>query len=317
MNKQTVIPLVFLLAGAVSWPATDARAAAFEELIGLSGAAAEQAPEPQAELRTDVPQEALQPLPRNNSEPGFNWPNKAAMGRAEDYFRTTGQYVVLRIDNSPPEGLPEGAGKCVLAENTKYLISGVPGFEGENIKITLKEPLPGCLFRQGYVYMEQVDSTSLGGASELPPAIRAFLDTLAYAEGTAGRYDYIFTFDTFTSYADHPRMKRCSGRLCSTAAGRYQFLSDTWDALAGDLGLRDFSPPNQDKAVMELIRRDGAYNAVAGSASHKNFKRAVHKLNNIWASLPGSRYGQPKQSMAALWKYYNIALDKYTYGALL
>ncbi len=62
---------------------------------------------------------------------------------------------------------------------------------------------------------------------------------------------------------------------------------------------------------MELIRRAGAYKAVAGSASNKNFKKAVHKLNGIWASLPGSRYGQPKRSLAALWRYYNAALGKY------
>ena len=62
---------------------------------------------------------------------------------------------------------------------------------------------------------------------------------------------------------------------------------------------------------MELLRRDGAYNAVAGSSVYNNFTKAVNKLNNIWASLPGSQYGQPTHPMATLWSYYKTALAKY------
>jgi muramidase (phage lysozyme) len=159
--------------------------------------------------------------------------------------------------------------------------------------------------------MEHVAATSAGGACELPAAVRAFLDTLAYAEGTNAQYNYIFTHAVFTSYADHPRTRKCAGRLCSDAAGRYQFLSDTWDPLAEDLGIRDFTPPSQDKAVLELIRRDGAYRAVAASANYESFKSAVYKLNNIWASLPGSPYGQPTHSMSALWSFHKKALARY------
>ena len=311
MNKIAAIWGLFLLAGATVTRAANAQAAAFDELKGVSGAAAAgQLPEPQAEPQAD-PQsrQILQFLPPDNSEPGFNWPvNK---GTGEDYFLTGNSATFLKTDDSQSEALQDGTGKCALAANTKFLIAGAPGFEGEHIKVTLKDPLPGCSFMQGYVFMEHVAETSAGGASELPAAVRAFLDTLAYAEGTTVHYNYIFTFATFKSYADHPRQKKCMGRLCSDAAGRYQFLSDTWDPLASALGLKDFTPPSQDKAVIELIRRDGTYSYVSGSAVYKNFTKAVYRLNNIWASLPGSPYGQPTHSMASLWSYYKVALAKY------
>ena len=75
--------------------------------------------------------------------------------------------------------------------------------------------------------------------------------------------------------------------LCSTAAGRYQFLSKTWDGLAPGLGLGDFTPPNQEKAALEIIRRQGAYNRVLRSSVYENFTSALSKLNTTWASLPG------------------------------
>ncbi|OHE76747.1 MAG: hypothetical protein A2107_06440 [Verrucomicrobia bacterium GWF2_62_7] len=159
--------------------------------------------------------------------------------------------------------------------------------------------------------MDHVSSSSAGGAWELPRTVRAFLDTLAYAEGTRERYDYIFTFVPFNSYGDHPRVKKCAGKLCSTAAGRYQFLSRTWDGLAPGLGLNDFTPPNQEKAALEIIRRQGAYNRVLRSSVYENFTSALSKLNTTWASLPGSPYGQPTHSTAALWKYYKAALARY------
>ena len=171
--------------------------------------------------------------------------------------------------------------------------------------------LPGCQLTRGYIYLPNVACSSAGGACELPKNVRAFLDTLAYAEGTEARYNYIFTFAVFESYADHPRVKKCRGKLCSTAAGRYQFLSKTWDGLNGSMRLPDFTPPSQDKAVIELIRRNGAYNSVANSSNYDSFVRAVNKLNGTWASLPGSPYGQPTHPMSDIWRYYQRALAKY------
>ncbi|HEY9735488.1 MAG TPA: peptidoglycan DD-metalloendopeptidase family protein [Trichocoleus sp.] len=136
---------------------------------------------------------------------------------------------------------------------------------------------------------------------------RAFLDVLAFAEGTSGPngYNTMFTGRTFSNgYADHPRQNICSGRLCSTAAGRYQFLSSTWD----ELKLPDFSPENQDKGGIMLVQRRGAL----ADVNARNFASAIQKCNREWASLPGSPYGQPTKSLAELTQVWEAALAKYS-----
>lgn len=253
--------------------------------------------------------EAEQYLPPDNNEPGFDWGEQNRAG--ENYFYTGNLNTYLKSGPGQADALADGTGKCALAAATLFKTTDKPGFEGEHMTVQLAEKLPGCQLERGYVFMTHVASSSAGGAWELPRTVRAFLDTLAYAEGTRANYNYIFTFVTFNSYADHPRRKICSGGLCSTAAGRYQFLSKTWDGLAPGLGLRDFTPPNQEKATLEIIRRQGAYNNVLRSSVYENFTSALTKLNTTWASLPGSPYGQPTHPTAELWKYYKSALAKY------
>ena len=36
----------------------------------------------------------------------------------------------------------------------------MPGFQGEHMVVTLAEPLPGCQFSRGYVFMSHVSSSS-------------------------------------------------------------------------------------------------------------------------------------------------------------
>jgi len=265
---------------------------------------------PVPEVASPAFEEAVQYLPPNNNEPGFEWPSDRKERMAEDFFYT-GAATFLKASPDQAADLADGTGKCALAANTLYKVFAKPGFAGEHMTVALAAPLPGCQLTRGYVYMADVSSSSAGGAWELPRTVRAFMDTLAYAEGTKEHYDYIFTFVTFNSYKDHPRRAVCAGKLCSTAAGRYQFLSKTWDGLAPDLGLSDFTPPSQDKAGLELVRRAGAYNLVLKSDRYENFAAAVKKINKIWASLPGSPYGQPTHSLAALWKAYQAQLAKY------
>lgn len=85
----------------------------------------------------------------------------------------------------------------------------------------------------------------------LNPQRKAFLDMLAWSEGTDnGRqptrnhgYDVIVGGELFTDYSDHPRkLVTLHPKLKSTAAGRYQLLSRWWDAYRKQLGLKDFSP---------------------------------------------------------------------------
>lgn len=131
--------------------------------------------------------------------------------------------------------------------------------------------------------------------------VRAFLNTIAYAEGTGDRYDILFGGGTFDSYADHPRkifsFTNSRGETLKTsAAGRYQFLARTWDGLRSKLDLPDFGPESQDSGAVELIRQRGALNDVEAG----RFQSAVNKCAPVWASLPGAGYAQPERTMSKL-----------------
>ena len=143
---------------------------------------------------------------------------------------------------------------------------------------------------------------------------RAFLDMIAYAEGTTGPDGYraIFGYPApgrmIDSYADHPRklftFTNSKGAVLKTsAAGRYQFLTSTWDDLRAKLNLPDFGPASQDAAAIELIRQRGALNDVQAG----RIAAAISKCKSTWASLPGAGYNQPERNLATLLTAYTSA----------
>ncbi len=121
--------------------------------------------------------------------------------------------------------------------------------------------------------------------------VRAFLSLIRVGEGTgdAGGYSRLFGGRQFDSYADHPRVPVAFGNTYSTAAGAYQILARTWDEIAAQYSLLDFSPASQDLAAVALIKRRGALGDVLAG----RYASAIEKCNKEWASLPGSPYGQP------------------------
>jgi len=140
--------------------------------------------------------------------------------------------------------------------------------------------------------------------------VQAFLQTIAFAEGTESPdgYRMMFTGQLFHSFKAHPNIKNCSlykeKPLCSTAAGKYQILKTTWDEVALKLNLSDFSPHSQDLAAVQLIKQVGAYQDILAG----RFDDAVFKLAPTWASFPTaegkSYYNQPSKSLSNLRKVY-------------
>jgi Muramidase (phage lambda lysozyme) len=114
--------------------------------------------------------------------------------------------------------------------------------------------------------------------------VSAMLSLIAYAEGTGDKYNISYTHQPFTDYSDHPRRLYCSRGICSDAAGRYQFLSTTWDGLRRELNLKDFSPASQDKAAIELMKRCGGY----GAAVRGDVAAFADRCWNQWASFQSS-----------------------------
>lgn len=132
---------------------------------------------------------------------------------------------------------------------------------------------------------------------------KAFLDMLAYAEGTAGPDGYrtLFGGGLFDSFADHPRQifsftNKRGEALKTSAAGRYQFLARTWDDLARRLSLPDFGPESQDAGALELVRQRGALADVQAG----RINQAIAKCSKVWASLPGAGYAQPERKLTTL-----------------
>jgi muramidase (phage lysozyme) len=105
----------------------------------------------------------------------------------------------------------------------------------------------------------QGTAEALGAPRNIPAPAAALLNTIAGTESPD--YNVIHGGARFNSYADHPRVPVLitygphKGKT-SDAAGRYQFLSRTWDEAKRALNLPDFSPASQDKAAWWLAQRD-------------------------------------------------------------
>lgn len=130
----------------------------------------------------------------------------------------------------------------------------------------------------------------------ISPQERALLDTISSSEAPA--YNTLYGGSTFDSFADHPRVFKdiTSGPHVgkkTSAAGRYQFLSSTWDEMASTLGLPDFTPANQDRAAVALARQH-YYMTTGRSLTRDLMSNDPRVLTNIgkvlaekWTSLPG------------------------------
>lgn len=143
------------------------------------------------------------------------------------------------------------------------------------------------------------------------PNVQKMLDLIANAEGVQHGYNTLFGNERLDDLSSHPNIKKqfkqTDGQIKNTtAAGRYQFLSDTWNGVAKQLGLKDFSPKNQDIAAVALLAQNGALPSVLKG----DFKTAVQKSGSTWASLPSSPYAQPKKSWSDL-GIANPARDQY------
>lgn len=136
--------------------------------------------------------------------------------------------------------------------------------------------------------------------------LQAFLDTLAFSEGTDnGRqktmdrgYDVLVGGGLFSSYADHPRVLVMLPKLGikSTAAGRYQILARFYDHYKAQLKLQDFSPKSQDKIAIQLIKECRAMDDIDAG----RIAEALTKCRSRWASIPGAGYGQHEHKMETL-----------------
>lgn len=132
--------------------------------------------------------------------------------------------------------------------------------------------------------------------------VQAFLGLIRDTEGTAKGADpyrvYGGSAKNQIKDLSKPDFKRWGftqtdgKKNTSSASGAYQFLERTWNGLAKQHGLKDFSPRSQDLGAIALLKQSGALDAILKG----DFDTAVKKANRTWASLPGSPYAQHTRS---------------------
>lgn len=194
----------------------------------------------------------------------------ALLWAAWDYYANRGRVVAANIEYDPMPGFNGGG---VVQQVTDAAEAAADYLEGAMARLNLSA-------------MRTITAATLANEN-----VQAFLKVIRAGEGTAdaGGYSRLYGGGKFSGYADHPRVKVTAGRWTSTAAGAYQFLSSTWDETARIMGLKDFSPQNQDLAALGRIAARGAL----ADVMRGDFESAVRKCAWEWASLPGSPYGQP------------------------
>jgi muramidase (phage lysozyme) len=134
------------------------------------------------------------------------------------------------------------------------------------------------------------------------PNVKAFLDVLAKPE-SGGRYDISVGGKTFKDMSKHPEMY--NAELNSDAAGRYQFLSTTYNPIARRLGLKDFSPQSQDLAAVQYLKDLGVLDEIQ-SGDPKKIEDAKRRLQkSTWTGLRKYGEGQASKYFLERKSYYS------------
>lgn len=152
----------------------------------------------------------------------------------------------------------------------------------------------------------QVENINMGSPEQ---NLLAFLAMIRKFE-TNDNYNIVYGGQSFNDFSRHPAIRvpinipGYEGKY-STAAGAYQFLLGTWNALAERLQLTDFTPASQDAAAVALLSEIGAMPAI----QRGDFDEALRLASTKWASLPYSAAKQNPKSLAAANEFLTRYLD--------
>ena len=172
-------------------------------------------------------------------------------------------------------------------------------------------------------------------SSSVPAHAKPILDTIAYTEGTAAvgnnGYDILVGFEQLPGWTEnydkgHPnKLVKLNASLSSTAAGRYQFLKNTW-AGKGNL---PFNKSNQDLVGWKLVNAQSAVKSSFDVAkaqiqsgkvdvnANPGFLTFLDSNYAVWASLVNrkgqSRYGGQDGGLTPtdIYRVYTEAVRKY------
>lgn len=121
------------------------------------------------------------------------------------------------------------------------------------------------------------------------PNVQKFLAYINAYEGSP-QANHTFGKREIASLEEHPNkpIRFTKKGDVTTAAGLFQIINKTWKEQKKKLGLDDFSPTNQERAAVGILKDVGALDDVVKG----NFEAAKKKAGKQWASLPGSTIGE-------------------------
>ena len=135
--------------------------------------------------------------------------------------------------------------------------------------------------------------------------IRGWQSAIGRAEhgGRDNQYDVVFGGGKFDTTKGHPDKVVDGGKYSSAAAGKYQFMPDTWKMVTGSYST-PMTPANQDKYATKLLTH------VRNVDLNRPMNRyAVSRAGKEWASLPNlsgkSHYGQPVKPYTDVKNWFN------------
>lgn len=146
------------------------------------------------------------------------------------------------------------------------------------------------------------------------PYIRALMRTISAAESnTSEPYSILYGGDAFKPLDRHPDIcvpivNGPNEGNCTTAAGRYQFLFETWEEKAHHYHPKDpawfrgwgdysFDPESQDLVVYNWLKDSSAWGVdISDSLREGRLDDVLKRLSGTWTSLG---YGIESNSMTA------------------
>lgn len=246
-----------------------------------------------------------------DADPEHQVGNEFALGvneivNAGEVLRVTASTLNLRATGSTSAAILD-----TLADGERVTCAATSGETGW-VKVTNSGGTTGWVY--GRYVIREASSTPAPAGSTCAPSRgqgvlstyqKALHDAIAYAEGTRGYskdgYDVLFSFQLTSSCQVHPNRCIAFGSSCSTAAGRYQFLTGTWNSVKSARGLTSFEPENQERGAAYLISNTRRVTVPQDRPmTAAEFSNAMSKLSYEWASLPPGRYGQPNKTLTQM-----------------
>lgn len=172
-------------------------------------------------------------------------------------------------------------------------------------------PTPSLRKIQEVVWVSHPQPLAMEGGD---PYIRALMRTISAAESNTNQpYTVLYGGESFSPANRHPNL--CvpitagpNTGNCTTAAGRYQFLTQTWEEKAEKYhprppawytvwGEYSFDPEYQDMVVYRWLKDDNAWGFDLSAALREGrLDDVLRRLSGTWTSLG---YGIESNSMTA------------------